>query len=60
MLSRVIGDIFYCDLDNEDMLRDVTVKIGLEMIDTQKGVIVEALLDSNTIGLVMSSKFVRK
>ncbi len=42
------------------MLREVTVKIGLERIDTQEGVIVEALLDSNTIKLVISSKFVRK
>ena len=60
MLSKVIENISYCDLDNEDMLRNVTVKIGLERIDTQEGVIVEALLDSNTIKLVISSKFVRK
>ena len=60
MLSKVIENISYCDLDNEDMLREVTVKIGLERIDTQEGVIVEALLDSNTIKLVISSKFVRK
>ena len=60
MLSKVIENISYCDLDNEDMLRNVTVKIGLERIDTQEGVIVEALLDSNTIKLVISSKVVRK
>ena len=42
------------------MLREVTVKIGLEKIDIQKGVIVEALLDSGAIGLVISSKFARK
>ena len=60
MLSKVIENISYCDLDNEDMLREVTVKIALERIDTQEGVIVEALLDSNTIKLVISSKFVRK
>jgi len=41
-------------------LREVTVKIGLERIDTQKGVIVEALLDSGTTGLVMSSEFAKK
>ena len=41
-------------------LREVTVKIGLERIDTQKGVIVEALLDSGVTGLVMSSEFTRK
>jgi len=42
------------------MLREVTVKIGLERIDIQEGVIVEALLDSRATGLVMSSEFIRK
>jgi len=41
-------------------LREVTVKIGLERIDTQEGVTVEALLDSGVTGLVMSSEFARK
>ena len=41
-------------------LRKITVKIGLERIDTQEGVIVEALLDSRATGLVMSSEFARK
>ena len=41
-------------------LREVTVKIELERINTQKEVTVEALLDSGTIGLVMSSEFARK
>ena len=41
-------------------LRKVTVKIGLERIDTQEGVIVEALLDSRATGLVMSSEFAKK
>ena len=36
------------------------VKIGLERIDTQEGVIVEALLDSRAMGLVMSSEFAKK
>jgi len=36
------------------------VKIGLERIDTQEGITVEALLDSGTIGLVMSLEFARK
>ena len=44
----------------ERTLREVTVKIGLERIDTQEGVTVEALLDSGATGLVMSSKFARK
>ena len=41
-------------------MREVTVKIGLERIDTQEGVIVEALLDSGATGLVMSSEFAKK
>ena len=41
-------------------LRKITVKIGLERIDTQEGVTVEALLDSRATGLVMSSEFARK
>ena len=36
------------------------MKIGLERIDTQKGVTVEVLLDSRTMGLVMSLEFARK
>ena len=50
----------YCNLDNGDLLREVTVKIGLERIDTQEGVTVEALLDSKVTGLVMSLEFARK
>ena len=41
-------------------LREVTVKIGLERIDTQERVIVEALLDSGATGLVISSEFAKK
>ena len=41
-------------------LREVMVKIGLERIDTQERVIVEALLDSGATGLVMSSEFAKK
>ena len=36
------------------MLREVIVKIGLERIDMQEEVIVEALLDSGAIELVIS------
>jgi len=36
------------------------VKIGLERIDTQEGITVEALLDSRATGLVMSSEFAKK
>jgi len=41
-------------------LREVTVKIGLERIDMQEGIMVEALLDSGATGLVMSSEFAKK
>jgi len=41
-------------------LREVTVKIELERIDTQEGIMVEALLDSGATGLVISSEFARK
>jgi len=41
------------------MLRQVMVKIGLEIIDMQEEVIVEALLDSGAIELVMSWSFLR-
>ena len=49
-----------CNLDNGNMLRKVIVKIGLEQIDIQEEVTVEMLLDSGTMGLVMSLEFVRK
>ena len=42
------------------MLREITVKIGLERIDTQERIMVEVLLDSGATGLVMSSEFARK
>ena len=42
------------------MLREVTIKIGLERLDMQEGITVEALLDSGATGLVMSSEFARK
>ena len=41
-------------------LREVTIKIGLERLDTQEGIMVEALLDSGAMGLVMSLEFARK
>ena len=41
-------------------LREVTIKIGLERLDIQEGITVEALLDSGAMGLVMSSEFARK
>ena len=44
MLSRVIKNTSCCNIDNENMLRKVTVNIGPKRIDTQE-VIVEALLE---------------
>jgi len=60
MLSRVVENTSTCDLNKGDLLRKVTVKIGLERIDTQEGIIVEALLDSGATELVMSLEFARK
>ena len=42
------------------MLREVTVKIMLERINTQEEITVEALLDSGATKLVMSSEFAKK
>ena len=47
-------------LDSEKSLREVIVKIGLEIIDTQEGITVEAFLDNRAIRLVMNSKFAKK
>ena len=41
-------------------LREGTITIGLERLDTQEGIMVEALLDSGAMGLVMSLEFARK
>ena len=60
MLSRVVDNISMCNLDKGDLLREVTVKISLERIDMQEGITVETLLDSNVMGLVMSSELARK
>jgi len=60
MLNRVVDNIFSCNLNKRNILREVTVKIGLERIDIQKEVIVEALLDSKATRLVMSSEFTKK
>jgi len=44
----------------EKSLREITVKIKLERIDIQEGIMVEALLNSGVTGLVMSLEFARK
>ena len=45
-----------------ELLRKVTVKIGLKRINTQERITVEALLDSDSKAteLVMSSEFTKK
>jgi len=60
MLIRATNNTSCYNLDNKNMLREVTVKISLERIDMQEGVIVEALLDSGATELVMSSEFIKK
>ena len=60
MLTRATDNISCCNLDNENMLREVTVKIELERIDMQEEIIVKVLLNSRATGLVMSSEFARK
>jgi len=60
MLSRVIDNISYYNLDNENMLRELIVNIRLERIDMQDRITVEVLLDSGVIGLVISLEFSRK
>jgi len=60
MLSRVIDNISYCNINNKDMLRKVMMKIGLERIDIQEEVTVKTLLNSSVTELVISLKFARK
>ena len=51
---------FCYNLNNGDILRKVIVKIELKRINTQKGAIVEVLLNNSVIGLVMSLEFIRR
>jgi len=60
MLSKVIDNISYCNINNKDMLRKVMMKIGLERIDIQEEVTVKTLLNSSVTELVISLKFARK
>jgi len=48
------------DLNNEERLREVMVKISLKRVDIQERITVEVLLDSGATELVMSSEFTRK
>jgi len=60
MFARVTDNTSMRNLNKGDLLREVMVKIGLERIDTQEGIMVETLLDSDATGLVISSEFTRK
>ena len=42
------------------LLREVWMQVGVEKIDTHKGVSVKVLLDSGTTGLFADKKFVEK
>ena len=53
-------NISCCNLNYRDILKEVTVNIGLERIDTQEEVTIEVFLDTRAIGLVISSEFTRK
>ena len=44
----------------EKLLREVTVKIRLKQEEEEEGIVTEVLLDSGTIGLVMSEEFARR
>ena len=57
MLSRVMNNIFYLNLNNGNMLREMIVKIGLERVDMQEEVILEVLLDNSVTELVISLEF---
>ena len=46
MFFRVIENTSCYNLNNENILREVIVKIGLERIDMQEEIIVEILLNS--------------
>ena len=60
MLFKVVDNISTDNLDKGDLLREVTIKISLERIDTQEEIIVEILLNSGVMRLLMSSEFTRK
>ena len=60
MLSRVMDNKSCYNLDNRNMLREVTINIRLERINTQERVTIEVLLDNVAMRLVISLEFSRK
>jgi len=59
ILSRIMNNISYYDMNNGNILKEVTVN-KLERIDVYEEVIVETLLNSGVILLIMSLEFARK
>ena len=55
-----MNNISYCEPNNEELLREVIVKIRLERINMQEVIMVKALLDSGATVLLMSLEFTRK
>ena len=53
-LSKVVDNILFNSISNEDLLRESIAKIGLERINIQEGIMVKALLDNGATELVMS------
>ena len=63
LATRINADILKSEENKKvegRLLREVTMKIGLERIDMQKRIMVEVLLDSGATGLVMSLEFAKK
>ena len=60
MFSKVMDNKSCYNLDNEDILREVTIKIMLKRSDIQKRVTAEVLLNSEVVRLVMSLEFTKK
>jgi len=60
MLSRVMDNKSCYNLDNGNMLREVTINIRLERINTQERVTIKMSLDNVAMGLVMSLEFSKK
>ena len=58
--TRATDNTSCYNLDNRYILREITVKIRLERIDTQEEITVETLLDSGATELVISLEFARK
>ena len=59
MFSRVIDNTFYYNL-NQNMLKEITIKIGSKKINVQEEVIIEILLNNKIIDFIMSLEFARK